>query len=125
VGTSQSRVAAFLTSSSADDLVQQIQTIDLIANHTNLVIAEVSAAQKAAAQAQAAADETAAAAEKSLADVEAQKQQLQQQLDAYRADFRRLSAQEQAAVMAAVAGPTLEAPSVDQSGYRFAKRIVG
>jgi cell wall-associated NlpC family hydrolase len=113
VGTSQSRVAAFLTSSSADDLVQQIQTIDLIANHTNLVIAEVSAAQKAAAQAQAAADETAAAAEKSLADLEAQKQQLQQQLDAYRADFRRLSAQEQAAVMAAVAGPTLEAPSVD------------
>jgi peptidoglycan DL-endopeptidase CwlO len=110
-GTTQSRVAAFLTSNSADDLVQQIQTIDLIADHTNAVITGVSQAQEAAAQAQAAADAATAKAEAGLAALEKQKQQLQQQADAYQADFARLSAAEQAAVTTAVAGPALEAPS--------------
>ena len=55
-GKTQSRVAAFLTSDSADELVQQMTTLDMIAAHTNAVIAEVAAAQAAAAQAQAAAD---------------------------------------------------------------------
>ena len=110
-GTTQSRVAAFLTSDSADDLVQQIQTIDLIANHTNLVIAEVAAAQEAAAKAQAEADAAAAEAEAALAELEKQKAELQRQVAAYQADFARLSAAEQAAVMAAVAGPTLAAPA--------------
>jgi peptidoglycan DL-endopeptidase CwlO len=112
-GTTQSRVAAFLTSESADDLVQQIQTIDLIADHTNLVIAQVAAAQDAAEQAQAAADEAKAKAEAGLAALEKQKADLQRQVDAYQADFARLSAQEQAAVTAAVAGPSLAAPSAD------------
>ena len=109
-GTAQSRVAAFLTSDSATDLVQQIQTIDLIADHTNLVIAEVAAAQETAAQAQAAADQAAAKAEAALAALEKQKAQLQQQVQAYQADFARLSATEQAAVTSAVAGPALAAP---------------
>jgi peptidoglycan DL-endopeptidase CwlO len=110
-GTTQSRVAAFLTSESASDLVQQIQTIDLIATHTNLVIAEVAAAQDAATQAQAAADQATAKAEAALAALEKQKAQLQQQVQAYQADFARLSATEQAAVTAALAGPALAAPS--------------
>jgi cell wall-associated NlpC family hydrolase len=111
-GTTQSRVAAFLTSDSADDLVQQIQTIDLIADHTNTVITEVSVAQEAAAKAQAEADQATAKAEAALAALQKQKQQLQQQIHAYQADFARLSAEEQAAVTQAVAGPTLAAPSV-------------
>jgi cell wall-associated NlpC family hydrolase len=112
-GTTQSRVAAFLTSESADDLVQQIQTIDLIADHTNLVITEVAAAQDIAEKAQAEADAAKAKAEEGLAALEKQKADLQRQVDAYQADFARLTAQEQAAVTAAVAGPTLAAPSVD------------
>ena len=42
-GKSQSRVAAFLTSDSADELVQQMTTLDMIAHHTNGVVAEVAA----------------------------------------------------------------------------------
>src|SRR5688500_8037748 len=44
-GKSQSRVAAFLTSNSADELVQQMTTLDMIAHHTTGVVAEVAAAQ--------------------------------------------------------------------------------
>jgi peptidoglycan DL-endopeptidase CwlO len=62
----QSRVAAFLTSDSADELVQQMTTLDLIADHTNSVIVEVAAAQTAAQQAQAAADQAAANAQAGL-----------------------------------------------------------
>jgi cell wall-associated NlpC family hydrolase len=109
-GTTQSRVAAFLTSDSADDLVQQIQTLDLIADHTDQVIAAVAAAEDAAAQAQAAADEAAAQAQAGLDQLQQQKAQLQAEIEAYEADFARLSAEEQAAVTAAMAGPSLQVP---------------
>ena len=66
-GKSQSRVAAFLTSDSADELVQQMTTLDMIAHHTNGVVA---AAQAVATQAQADAD--AAAAKAGLDQLEAQ-----------------------------------------------------
>jgi peptidoglycan DL-endopeptidase CwlO len=107
----QSRVAAFLTSDSAAELVQQMTTLDLIADHTNGVILEVAAAQAAAQQAQAAADQAAANAQAGLDQLQGQKAEVQQKVDAYQADFARLSATEQAAVTAAVAGPTLRAPS--------------
>jgi peptidoglycan DL-endopeptidase CwlO len=112
-GTTQSRMAAFLTSDSAEDLVQQIQTIDLIADHTNLVLAEVAAAQDAAEQAQAEADAAAAKAEAALADLQQQKAGLQRRVDSYQTDFARLSTEEQAAVTAAVAGPTLAPPAAE------------
>ena len=107
----QSRVAAFLTSDSADELVQQMTTLDLIADHTNSVIVEVAAAQTAAQQAQAAADQAAVNAQAGLDQLHAQKAEVQQKIDAYQADFARLSATERAAVTAAVAGPTLRTPS--------------
>src|SRR3712207_321665 len=52
-GTTQSRMAAFLTSESAADVVQQMTTLDLIAAHTEGLLAEVSVAQRAADQARA------------------------------------------------------------------------
>ena len=55
-------MAAFLTSDSADELVQQMTTLDMIAHHTNTVVAEVAAAQAVADQAQADADAAAATA---------------------------------------------------------------
>jgi peptidoglycan DL-endopeptidase CwlO len=109
-GASQSRVAAFLTSESAADLVQQIATIDLIADHMNDVVAEVAAAQAAAEQAQAAADQAAATAKAGLEQLQAQKAEVEKQVAAYQADFARLSAAEQAAVTTAVAGRSLQAP---------------
>jgi len=109
-GTTQSRVAAFLTSESATDLVQQIATIDLIADHMNGVVAEVAAAQDAAEQAQVAADQAAATAQAGLEQLQAQKAEVEKQVAAYQADFARLSAAEQAAVTTAVAGRSLQAP---------------
>ena len=111
-GKSQSGMAAFLTSESADELVQQMTTLDVIADRANTVVAEVGAAQDAAEQAQAAAEETAAAARTGLEQLEAQKAEVKERIDGYEADFARLSATEQATVTAAVAGPTLQTPSV-------------
>jgi cell wall-associated NlpC family hydrolase len=113
-GKTQSRVAAFLTSDSAAELVQQMTTLDMIATHTNSIVAEVAAAQDAARQAQAAADEAAATAQAGLEQLGAQKAEAEKQVADYQADFARLSAAEQAEVTAAVAGPTLQAPSVDE-----------
>lgn len=113
-GTTQSRVAAFLTSDSADELVRQIATIDLIADHTNSVIAEVAAAQAAAEQAQVAAQEAAAVAKAAVAQLEEQKAEVEARIAAYRADLASLSAADQARVTTAVAGPVLQAPSTEE-----------
>ncbi|WP_456599626.1 C40 family peptidase [Blastococcus sp. SYSU DS0616] len=110
-GKTRSRVAAFLTSGSADELVQQMTTLDLIADHTNGVIAQVAAAQAAAEQAQATADQAAAAAKAGLEQVTAQQAELEKQIADHRADYARLSAAEQARVATALAGPALATPS--------------
>jgi len=109
-GKTQSRVAAFLTSESAAELVQQMTTLDMIAAHTNEVVAEVSVAQTAAQQAQADADAAAATARSGLDQLAAQKDEVAKHAAQYQADFDRLTAAEQATVTAAVAGPALQAP---------------
>ena len=111
-GKTQSRVSAFLTSESADELVQQMTTLDMIARHTNGVVAEVAAAQAAAQQAQAAADQLAATAEAAVTQLQAQKTEVEKEAAAYQADFDRLSADEQAQLTTAVAGRAIAAPSV-------------
>jgi peptidoglycan DL-endopeptidase CwlO len=109
-GKTQSRVAAFLTSESASELVQQMTTLDMIAEHTNSVVSEVAAVQDAAQQAQAAADQAAATATAGLEQLQAQQAEVRKQVAAYQADFARLSAAEQAVVTTAVAGRALQAP---------------
>jgi peptidoglycan DL-endopeptidase CwlO len=112
-GKSQSRVAAFLTSESADDLVQQMTTLDMIASHTETIVAAASRAQDAALAAEAAAEEAAATAKAGLAELQEQKKELERRVAEYEATFARLTAEEQARVTAAVAGPTLRTPSLD------------
>jgi cell wall-associated NlpC family hydrolase len=107
----QSRMAAFLTSDSASELVQQMTTLDMIATHTESVIAKVAAAQDAARKAQAAADQLAAKAKSGLSQLKAQQATVQKKVAAYQAEFDRLSATEQAAVTTAIAGRALAAPS--------------
>jgi peptidoglycan DL-endopeptidase CwlO len=109
-GKTQSRVAAFLTSGSADELVQQMTTLDMIAEHTNAVISGVAAAQAAAQQAQATADQAAATAQAGLEQLEGQQAEVKKQVAAYQADFARLSAPQQAQVTTAVAGRSLATP---------------
>jgi cell wall-associated NlpC family hydrolase len=111
MGDTQTGVAAFLTSESADDLVQQMLTLDMIARYTNSVIADAAAAQVLATEAQVAADEAAATAEAGLAELEAQQAEVAKKVADYEAEFARLSEAEQATVTAALAGPALRAPS--------------
>jgi cell wall-associated NlpC family hydrolase len=106
----QSRVAAFLTSDSAAELVQQMTTLDMLAEHTNSVISSVAAAQAAADQAKAAADQAAATAQAGLEQLKGQQAEVQKQVAAYQADFARLSATEQAAVTTAVGGRAITPP---------------
>ncbi len=110
-GTTRSRVAAFLGSDSADDLVAQMTMIDLLAEHTDGVLTEVAAAQAEADARRAAADAATAEASAALATLQEQQAQVQAQVDRYEADFARLSAAEQARVTTTLAGPALAAPS--------------
>jgi cell wall-associated NlpC family hydrolase len=109
-GKGRSRFAAFLTSDSADELVQQMTTLDMIAAHTNSVVSGVAAAQTAAQQAQAAADRAAATAQAGLEQLKGQQAEVQKQVAAYQADFARLSSAEQTKVTTAVAGRALATP---------------
>ncbi len=110
-GTTRSRVAAFLGSDSADDLVAQMTMIDLLAEHTDGVLTEVAAAQAEADARRAAADAATAEASAALATLQEQQAQVQARVDRYEADFARLSAAEQARVTSTLAGPALAAPS--------------
>jgi cell wall-associated NlpC family hydrolase len=112
-GGSRSRVAAFLTSSSATDLVQEMTTLDVIAEHTEALLVKVAAAQRVADRAKAAAEAADARARASLATLQEQQQQLQSAAASYKAAFSRLTAGEQDAVNTALAGPTLATPSLD------------
>jgi cell wall-associated NlpC family hydrolase len=113
-GKTQSRMAAFLSSTSADVLVQQMTTLDLIATRTNAVVAQAAVAQNTARQAQAVADEAAATAEAGAQQLRDQKAEVEKRAAAYQADFDRLSAAEQARVATAVAGRSINAPSVSE-----------
>jgi cell wall-associated NlpC family hydrolase len=113
-GRSQSRVAAFLTSTSATELVQTMTTLDMIADHTDAVVSRAAAAQDAALKAQAAATLTAKKAGAGLAELKKQKADLRAQADKYQAAFARLTAREQARLSRRIAGPRLAAPSVNE-----------
>jgi peptidoglycan DL-endopeptidase CwlO len=112
-GRTQSRVAAFLTSDSAADVVQQMTTLDVIAAHTEGLLAEVSVAQRAAEQARAEADAAAAQATAALAELERQRAEVQTRQQQYESEYASLSAAEQAVVRTSVAGPSLAAPDTD------------
>jgi len=113
-GKTQSRVAAFLTSESAAELVQQMTTLDLIATHTNRIVAQVAAAQAEAQQAQADADAATAAAKAGLDQLAEQKTEVEKKAAESRAAIDRLSGAEQAAVTRTIAGPALQVPSLPE-----------
>ena len=109
VGTTRGRLAAFLTSGSADDLIQQMNTLDQLASHADAIVAQATAARTAADEAQRAADEAAAAATAAAADLESRKAQLKDELAGYQADLARLSAADQVRVQTVLAGPEVTA----------------
>ncbi|MGY2079028.1 C40 family peptidase [Modestobacter sp. SYSU DS0657] len=109
VGTTRGRLAAFLTSGSADDLVRQMSTLDQLASHADAVVAEAAAVRTAAEQAQQAATDAAAAAEQAAADLQRRHDELENEMSRYQADFARLSAADQVRVQTVIAGPDVVA----------------
>ncbi|MCW2677162.1 MAG: Cell wall-associated hydrolase [Modestobacter sp.] len=110
-GSTRSRIAAFLTSGSADDLIEQMSTLDQLAVHADGVVAQVAGARDTARRAQAAAAAAQAGAEASIADLEDRKKKLEKEMAGYQADLARLSATDQVRVQNAVAGPQVATPS--------------
>ena len=91
---------ALMTSDSADDFVDRMSTLQLVAGHQNGILGAAAGANVAAAQAQAAAEDAAAAAKATYDTVAAQQADLQKQVADYQAVYDRLSADEKRAASA-------------------------
>ncbi|MCZ2847948.1 C40 family peptidase [Modestobacter sp. VKM Ac-2978] len=111
VGTTRGRLAAFLTSGSADDLIQQMNTLDQLATHADGIVATAATARSAAEQAQQDATAAAATAAAAESELRAQKEQLEGELAGYQADLARLSAADQVRVHNVISGPEVAAPA--------------
>ena len=98
-GESLGSFQAMMTSDSADEFLGRVTTLQTIAGHQNGVLGRAAEAGVAAAQAHATAQEAAAEAQGTYDDVAGQHARLTQQIADYRAQFGRLSRQEQQAVV--------------------------
>jgi cell wall-associated NlpC family hydrolase len=88
---------ALMTSDSADDFVDRMSTLQLVAGHQNGILEAAAGANVAAAQAQATAQDAAAQAQATYDKVAAQQADLQKQVAEYQAVYDQLSAQERQA----------------------------
>jgi cell wall-associated NlpC family hydrolase len=103
-GDSMGSFQAMMVSGSADEFVARVTTLQTIAGHQTGIVERAAAANVAAAQAQATAQKAADEAQATYDAVAAQQAELQTQIDDFRAQFNRLSADERRA-------------AVDQSGH--------
>ena len=110
-GDSLSRFNALMKSESAEQFIAQVNTLDVLAAHTNDLLAQAGVAAAAAEQARVVADAASAAAQQSLDTVTAQQSALQAMITDYQAQYDQLSAAQQAEVARRVAGPALEVPA--------------
>ncbi len=111
-GEGLSSFQALLTSDSADDFVDRMSTLQLVAGHQNDILSAAAGANVAAAQAQATAQDAAAQAQATYDEVAAQQSALQKQVAEYQAVYDRLSAAEKRA--AASAAPVQHASRAER-----------
>jgi cell wall-associated NlpC family hydrolase len=95
---------ALMTSDSADQFVDRMSTLQLVAGHQNGILEAAAGANVAAAQAQATAQDAAAVAQSTYDKVAAQQADLQKQVNEYQAVYDQLSARERQAVSDAHGG---------------------
>jgi cell wall-associated NlpC family hydrolase len=116
-GDQLSTLQAMLTSDSAGELLDQIGTLDTIAQYNNGILGVAQDATEAAAETKAAADAAAADAKAQLDRVTAQQAELESQVAAFEAARARLSAEEQrrAAELAEQQRAAAAAPAVDRA----------
>jgi cell wall-associated NlpC family hydrolase len=94
-GSQLSTLQAVLSSTSADQMLDRVGTLDTIAKHNNGILGVAQQATEAAATAKAAADQAAADAQAQMDQVAAQQADLHTQIAAYQADYDRLTAEQQ------------------------------
>jgi cell wall-associated NlpC family hydrolase len=104
------RIGVLLTSSSADEFVHQLGTLDALAGRTNEQVAEVAAVAEEAKKAQAEADAAQATAQKTYDDIAAQQKALQGKIADYQRQYASLTAPQQQQVLASH-GDTQAVPS--------------
>ena len=100
-GEGLSTFAAMMSSGSADEFVNRMGVLQMVAGHQNELLGRAAAASVTAAQARAAAEQAAAAAQSTYDRVAAQQADLEAQIADYRAVYDRLTAEERAAAVAA------------------------
>ncbi|MCW2695888.1 MAG: Cell wall-associated hydrolase, invasion-associated protein [Modestobacter sp.] len=111
-GDQLSTLQAMLTSDSAGELLDQIGTLDTIAQYNNGILGAAQEATEAAAATKAAADRTAAEAKAQLDRVTAQQDELKSEIAEYQAAYDKLNADEQARARQ-LAEQAHAAPAVD------------
>jgi cell wall-associated NlpC family hydrolase len=97
-GPDVSQLTVLMTSSSADQFVSQLGTLDAIAGHTNTVVVDVTRASKAAGAARAQAAAAASQAQQTLTQITAQQKVLQAKIADYRRQYAALTAPQRAVV---------------------------
>jgi cell wall-associated NlpC family hydrolase len=102
-GSGLNSFQALMVSDSADDFVNRMSTLQLVAGHQGEVLGVAAEANAAAATAQAQVQTAVAEAQRQYDAVAAQQADLEAQIAEYRAIHDRLSAEEQRAVAAAAA----------------------
>ncbi|SDY44606.1 Cell wall-associated hydrolase, NlpC family [Modestobacter sp. DSM 44400] len=95
-GDQLTTLQAMLTSSSADQLLDRVGTLDTIAQHNDALLGAAQQATTEAAEAKATADRAAADAQAQVDRVATQQTDLQSQIVEYKAELARLTAEEQA-----------------------------
>ncbi len=122
--TNPSDFSALLTSSSPEDFLAQVSTLDAIAGHTNDLVDQVAEAARVAAEAQAADATAASAAQQTLDQVTAQQAELQQQIADYQAQYDALTSAQQQQVIAAHSGAEVAAPRTVVASSEVAQTVV-
>ncbi|MGY2004091.1 C40 family peptidase [Blastococcus sp. SYSU DS1024] len=110
-GSGMSQLDVLLTSNSADQLVDQLGTLDVIAGHTSEVLTEVSRAAEDAEQARDAAEKAAADARRAVERIAGQQEELEAKIADYQRRYEALTAPQQAQVAQAHGGAGLPAPT--------------
>jgi cell wall-associated NlpC family hydrolase len=103
-GSQLTGLQTLLSASSAGEFVEQAATLDLLSEHTTEVLSEAQQANEAAAAAQQQADQATTEAQAQLDAVSAQQDELNSEIADYQAQYERLNAAEQAAVLATHGG---------------------
>ena len=114
-GEGLSPFSALMTSGSADEFVNRMGVLDMVAGHQNELLGRAASANVTAAQAQATAEQAAGAAQQTYDEVAAQQTALEAEIDDYQALYDQLGEEEKRAAIAAAAHEDARASRTDRT----------